>query len=221
MTEDQVTNSGAEANPNAEPPTITVTAAEVEAITARLKGEQRTNERLRKELQSRVVSEETTELLRLQGKKLDTVIDYMEKSGISDPELATRLKSIKAEAAQSETRIRQETEATVKIAEILAETGVDFGSVEAAQAYWEVGNHKKAVEVYERTAKKSTASTAAAEDSKVTAAKRVDTGTSTVVSATTPEAKVAAKLAEADKIADPKARIAARWAALGEKMRGA
>lgn len=218
MPEDQ-TNDGDNANPNAETQTAEEAKAEVERLRAQLKGEQRTNERLRKDLRGRVTGEESTELIRVQGKKLDTVIEYLEKSGLNDPEFTQKLKTIKAESSQAESRLREETEATLKIEELVAETGVDFAEVGEAGAYWESGNYKKAVAVYERVAKGKQVP-AGDDEKKVEAAKKVDAGGGTVATATGLDAKYRTKLTEADKIADPKARADARWAVVREYQKG-
>jgi len=218
MLEDE---AGANVDPKTEPQTADDTAAEVERLRSQLKGEQRTNERLRGEIKSRLSQESVGEAVSNQGKLLEAMADTLEKLGLNDPEIGSKLQAVKAEVAQAESRRREQDNALGKIADVFADTGVDFESVEAAQAYFESGNYKKAIEVYERVAKGKKVDSAADSDEqreKIEAAKKVDAKGSSLAQATTPEGKLQAKLAEASKLS-ARDRVAARWAALGEHIK--
>ena len=224
MKDDAGANAG---TPSAEPQETEIDyRKEYESLTAQYKGVQRTNERLSKEIKSRIVGEEQAEHVKSLGRKLDMVLDVLEKSGFSDAELAAKVKAVRVESAQAESRLKVETEALSKIAEIFAKTGVDFEDVEVAKAYFESGNYDKAIKAYERAAAKVEPEDGEGEDDVTREAavravgKKVDTGKSTVTQPVDSEAAAKRKLAEIDKIADPKERSNARWALLRDMKKG-
>lgn len=154
QSDDASTNEAAQTSDTSEAGGEIDYKAEYEKLLPQYKGLQRTASRLQTEMKSRLKGEEALGQIGILTVKVDTILDAFDKSGFTDQELAAKIKTVKTQTAQAGERLRAETTALEKIADITAETGVDFSSIDAAQAYWDSGNLAKAVEVYEKAARK-------------------------------------------------------------------
>lgn len=130
-----------------------------EQLEAQLKGEQRNNARLRKDLASGIEAEGLREELKTVSGTVDELVDALraQMSGEgADPEI---IDGIRSKSAQSRERIAAATTARKQIADKLSEAGVDWedDSLKTARAYYEGGQLDKAVAEVESVTKKDPA----------------------------------------------------------------
>ena len=145
-----VEDANAPAASGAEPQTATATddktVVSAEDLKRQYKGLQKTNERLRQELNRRLESEHSSQELKLLADRFDKLTTLIEPA--LGTELRAKLVQINEAAASAQKRLNDESTAQRKFADTLADTGIDFEDPEArvAKAYYESGNYSRATE---------------------------------------------------------------------------
>lgn len=117
----------------------------LEKLESQLKGLQRANERLRRELTNSVQAEGNAEVLKTLSEAINSIGSSV--AGVLDEETAAKVKQTLARTAQVQTALEAETGARSKIVDKLGAIDMEWedDSLGAARAYYEDGNYDKAI----------------------------------------------------------------------------
>lgn len=121
--------------------------AEVENLKSQLKGQQRTNERLRNDLRSGIQTEAIQREQELTREALDALIDTIGSSPLLDEDVAAKFNSLKEQTARVREELSSETSVRGEIADVLGKYGLDWEAdspkVEVLRAHYDAGNFDK------------------------------------------------------------------------------
>lgn len=163
-------------------PTDTDASTENERLMAQLKGEQRTNARLRKQAAGIIKAEEVAEKLDVMGQSMDALTKVVDALA-GDEETTNTLAKLRESVSKANEEIAAESKVLTDIQALELDSGVSMDDVPRAAAQAEAGNLSRALEELQS----EVSAKAAEEDSELDqqrnrqeSSRKVDKGSSTM-----------------------------------------